>query len=209
MLAPPLNTCNHRAMSLFPWRCIKPADLCTICLTSCDEVKCLYYGSPEENLGSLRPRRWTTTNSLTSITNPREPQAKERLQKPHSSVIKSIETCLQEEYSLGGKRPGISSKYIRVKQLLRALQKRKIYTYSLQKSVWACTHHRSLVLFADKQSLRRKLGDIVFQSLLVGSLSFDLAKFLSRVFSVELYQSPPCFSRHCFLERNRPLPSQT
>ena len=61
--------------------------------------------------------------------------------------------------------------------------KRKNYTLPFHKQVTACTQRQFLVMIGDKQSLFGKWGGILFQSLIVGSLFFDMPKTSAGVFT--------------------------
>lgn len=61
--------------------------------------------------------------------------------------------------------------------------KRKNYTLPFHKQVTACTQRQFLVIIGDKQSLFGKWGGIFFQSLIVGSLFFDMPKTSAGVFT--------------------------
>ena len=60
--------------------------------------------------------------------------------------------------------------------------KQKNYTLSFWKQVTACTHRQFLVMFGDQQSLGGKWGGILFQSLIVGSLFYNMPKTSAGVF---------------------------
>lgn len=60
---------------------------------------------------------------------------------------------------------------------------RKNYTLPFHKQVTACTQRQFLVMIGDKQSLFGKWGAILFQSLIVGSLFFNMPKTSAGVFT--------------------------
>ena len=60
--------------------------------------------------------------------------------------------------------------------------KEKNYTLPFYKQVIAVTHRQFLIMFGDKQSLIGKWGGILFQSLIVGSLFYNMPKTSAGVF---------------------------
>ena len=160
-----------------------------------DGGKCLYYGPTEEaagyfeNLGFVRPQRWTTADFLTSVSDPHErqirdgyehriPRSPEQFEAAYkkSSTFednnRDIESFEQEAEQQRQQRLGATTK----------ATKQKNYTLPYHKQIWACTHRQFLVMFGDKQSLGGKWGGILFQALIVGSLFFDMPKTSAGVF---------------------------
>ena len=160
-----------------------------------DEGRCLYYGRAEEaasyfeGLGFNRPQRWTTADFLTSVTDPHERQVKEGWENriPRSAEqfeaafrksqlfvdnVHDIEICEQEAESQRQERLAASTK----------ATKEKNYTLSFWKQVTACTHRQFLVMVGDPLSLYGKWGGILFQSLIVGSLFYNMPKTSLGVF---------------------------
>ena len=58
----------------------------------------------------------------------------------------------------------------------------KNYTIPFHKQVLACTHRQFLIMLGDRITLGGKWGGILFQSLIVGSLFFNLQPTSSGVF---------------------------
>jgi ATP-binding cassette, subfamily G (WHITE), member 2, SNQ2 len=152
-----------------------------------EEGRCLYYGPTDiaaeyfEGLGFQRPERWTTADFLTSVTDPHARQVREGwedriprsavqfeelftksdIQKRNLTDISEFESHLEEQRR---ERQNARSK---------ATQKKK-YALPFYKQVLACTQRQWLVMIGDKQSLGGKWGGILFQSLIVGSLFYNL-----------------------------------
>ena len=160
-----------------------------------DEGKCLYYGPTEEaaayfeNLGFVRPQRWTTADFLTSVTDPHERQIREGYEHriPRSTDqfeaaykksptyevnVHDIESFEQEAEKQRKERLSMTTK----------ATKEKNYTLPYHKQVWACTQRQFLVMIGDQQSLGGKWGGILFQALIVGSLFYNMPKTSSGVF---------------------------
>ncbi len=160
-----------------------------------DEGKCLYYGPTEEaaayfeNLGFCRPQRWTTADFLTSVTDPHERQVREGYENRIPRSTEQFEAAYKKSPIFEGNVRDIESfeqeaEEQRQQRLTAATKatKEKNYTLPYHKQVWACTHRQFLVMFGDKQSLGGKWGGILFQSLIVGSLFFNMPKTSSGVF---------------------------
>lgn len=160
-----------------------------------DEGKCLYYGPTEEaaayfeNLGFLRPQRWTTADFLTSVTDPHERQIREGYENRIPRSPEQFEAAYKKSATFEGNVRDIESfeqqaEQQRQERLAAATKatKEKNYTLPYHKQVWACTHRQFLVMFGDQQSLGGKWGGILFQALIVGSLFFNMPKTSSGVF---------------------------
>ena len=133
MLALPSNTCSRCPISLHSWRLIKPAKVCTMCLTFCEREQ--------------MPIQWTAGR--------------------------------ESELSHGF--PGVD-------------------LFAFAPGAGLGLHTSPIPSPVCRKAISwTQTGRNTSQSLLVGSLSFNMRKSLSRVFSMELYQSLSCFSRHCFL----------
>ena len=160
-----------------------------------DQGRCLYYGRADsaasyfEGLGFYRPQRWTTADFLTSVTDPHERQVKEGWENriPRSAEqfeavfrnsqlfvdnVRDIESCEQEAEAHRQERLAASTK----------ATKEKNYTLSFWKQVTACTRRQFLVMVGDPLSLYGKWGGILFQSLIVGSLFYNMPKTSLGVF---------------------------
>lgn len=160
-----------------------------------DEGKCLYYGSSEkavayfEDLGFVRPPRWTTADFLTSVSDPHERQVRECWEDriPRSAGqfeaafkrsdmfrtnLQDVRAFEQEAEQQRLERLAVSAK----------ATKEKNYTLPFHKQVWACTHRQVLVMLGDKQSLGGKWGGVLFQALIVGSLFYNMPKTSGGVF---------------------------
>ncbi|KAL9064842.1 MAG: hypothetical protein Q9161_008626 [Pseudevernia consocians] len=160
-----------------------------------DKGKCLYYGPTEEaaacfeNLGFLRPQRWTTANFLTSVTDPHECQIREGYEHRIPRSTEQFEAAYKKSSTFESNLRDIESfeqhaEQQRQQRLTAAMKatKEKSYTLPTHKQAWACTHSQFLVMVGDKQSLRGKWGGILFQALIVGSLFFNMPKTSSGVF---------------------------
>ena len=160
-----------------------------------DEGKCLYYGSSGkavayfEDLGFIRPPRWTTADFLTSVSDRHERQVREGWEDriPRSAEqfeaafkksdmfqvnLQDVQAFEQEAEQLRQERLAISTK----------ATKEKNYTLPFHKQVWACTHRQVLVMLGDKQSLGGKWGGVLFQALIVGSIFYNMPKTSAGVF---------------------------
>ena len=160
-----------------------------------DEGKCLYYGPTEEaaayfeNLGFRRPKRWTTADFLTSVTDTHERQVREGYEHRIPRSTDEFEAAYKKSPTFGANIRDIESfeqeiEQQRQQRLAAATKatKEKNYTLPYHKQVLACTHRQFLVMIGDQQSLGGKWGGILFQALIVGSLFFNMPKTSSGVF---------------------------
>ena len=160
-----------------------------------DEGRCLYYGACDdaaayfEGLGFRRPQRWTTADFLTSVSDPHERQVKEgyedriprsaqqfqdayRISPMYQNNIRDVRSFEAEAERQRQDRLTATTK----------ATKEKNYTLPFHKQVWACTNRQVLVVLGDKQTLIGKWGGVLFQSLIVGSLFFNMPKTSAGVF---------------------------
>ena len=160
-----------------------------------DEGKCLYYGRSEdaasyfESLGFNRPQRWTTADFLTSVSDPHERQVRKGLEDRIPRSAEQFEDAFIKSRFHGENLRDVTAfeqeAEVQRQERLAArtkATKEKNYTLSFYKQVTACTHRQFLVMIGDPLSLYGKWGGILFQSLIVGSLFFDMPKTSSGVF---------------------------
>jgi len=161
-----------------------------------DEGQCLFFGPTNEavkyfeSLGFERPARWTSADYLTSVSDPNERRVRDGWEDriPRSAAqfgqlfakselakrnLRDIETFEAELETQRRERQEATTKET----------KKKNYTLSFPKQVAACTQRQFLVMIGDKQSLFGKWGGIVFQSLIVGSIFFNMPPNSSGVFT--------------------------
>ncbi|KAL8687527.1 MAG: hypothetical protein Q9218_006329, partial [Villophora microphyllina] len=160
-----------------------------------DEGRCLYYGSTEnaasyfENLGFERPARWTTADFLTSVTDPHERKVREgyndriprsaaqfeaayRNSDAYRTTIEDTRDFEQELETQRKERLANRSK----------ATKQKNYNLPFYKQAIECTHRQFLIMYGDQLTLGGKWGGIVFQSLIVGSLFYNMPQTSAGVF---------------------------
>nr|POF17883.1 brefeldin a resistance protein [Quercus suber] len=156
---------------------------------------CAYFGHADdavkyfEDLGFVRPSRWTSADFLTSVTDRHERHVKDgwedriprsgsefgsifKKSEQHQRNLAEIEDFEQETATQAETRKESQSK----------ATKNKNYTIPFHRQVWHCTHRQFLVMFGDKQSLGGKWGGILFQALIVGSLFYNLPDTAAGVF---------------------------
>lgn len=153
-----------------------------------DEGQCLYYGSADhakkyfEDLGFTCPERWTTADFLTSVSDKHERSVKDGWEdriprsaeefatayRKSDAYQRNIDDMRSFEEELETKR--------RDSLIQKGKQKQKNYTISFPKQVWACTQRQVLVILGDRASLYGKWGGIIFQSIIVGSLFYNMPK---------------------------------
>ena len=149
--------------------------------------KCLYFGPTEnaasyfEGLGFQRPARWTTADFLTSVTDPHERQVREGWENRIPRSIEQFEEAFAKSDLQQQNLRDIEDFDKELEEQRRQRQearskasKKKNFALPFHKQVLACTQRQFLVMIGDKQSLGGKWGGILFQSLIVGSLFYDL-----------------------------------
>lgn len=152
-----------------------------------DQGQCLYFGSADHakqyfvDLGFDCPDRWTTADFLTSVTNEHERTVRKGFEEkiPRNALDfadvyrksgahqRNLDDMKDFEAELERRRRE------RLENQSEKTQK-KNYTISFPKQIVACTKRQFLVMVGDKASLIGKWGGVVFQSLIVGSLFFQL-----------------------------------
>lgn len=160
-----------------------------------DEGRCLYYGSTEnaaayfENLGFERPARWTTADFLTSVTDPHERQVKEGYQHriPRSAAQFEDAYRNSDAYRMTMEDTKDFDQELEAQRQERLANrskatKQKNYNLPFYKQAIECTHRQFLIMYGDKLTLGGKWGGILFQSLIVGSLFFNMPQTSAGVF---------------------------
>ena len=159
-----------------------------------EEGRCLYFGPTEnaasyfEELGFQRPARWTTADFLTSVTDPHERKIREgwedRIPRSADQFEQAFAKSSLQEQNLADIRnfeEELESQRRERQAAASKATKKKNYSLPFHKQVAACTQRQFLVMVGDKQSLVGKWGGIVFQSLIVGSLFYNLPNSSSGV----------------------------
>ncbi|KAJ5168761.1 CDR ABC transporter [Penicillium canariense] len=160
-----------------------------------EDGKCAFFGRSEdakayfENLGFECPSRWTTPDFLTSVsdTNARKvkpgwedriPRTADEFQVAYrqSDVFKATLTDIE-------KFEGEIEAEEHEKEAARSKMPKRNYTVPFWKQVAILTHRQFLVMFGDRAALAGKWGVVVFQSLIVGSLFYNLPDTSSGVFT--------------------------
>ena len=160
-----------------------------------EEGKCLYYGSTEEaaayfeELGFERPPRWTTADFLTSVSDPHERQIRKGFENRVPRSAEQFEQAFRKSQAFEKNLTDIQNLETEGEELRRERlakeskeRKEKNYTLPFYKQVTACTNRQFRIMVGDRQSLFGKWGGILFQSLIVGSLFFNLPKTSTGVF---------------------------
>lgn len=160
-----------------------------------DEGKCAYFGPTEnakgyfENLGFVCPPRWTTADFLTSVTDKHERQVKEGWEDRVPRTSEELEAAYVASDIAARTREDISNFESTLEQQnaernkeMTGETKTKNYTISFPNQVLACTKRQVKVMKGDPLSLGGKWGGILFQSLIVGSLFYNLPATATGVF---------------------------
>ena len=161
-----------------------------------DQGQCLYFGPTEtakqyfEDLGFLCPDRWTTADFLTSVSDEHERSIKSgwenRIPRSAAQFAKTFRDSSIYQKNLEDIRDWEKQTETQRRERLanqsKATQK-KNYTIPFHQQVWACTQRQVLVTIGDKASLVGKWGGVLFQSLITGSLFYDLPQTASGAFT--------------------------
>jgi ATP-binding cassette subfamily G (WHITE) protein 2 (SNQ2) len=161
-----------------------------------EKGQCCYYGSSDdaaayfEGLGFERPKRWTTADFLTSVTDEHERRIRQgwedripRTAEQFAEAYQKSEVAAKNLKDIEEFETHISEQTRERESNMTKATKKKNYTLPFHKQVLACTNRQFLVMLGDKQSLIGKWGGIAFQALIVGSLFFNMTKTSTDVFS--------------------------
>jgi ATP-binding cassette, subfamily G (WHITE), member 2, SNQ2 len=161
-----------------------------------DQGQCLYFGSTDtvkqyfQDLGFVCPDRWTTADFLTSVSDVHERSIKEgwenripRSAAQFAEAYRNSDICRKniEDIRDFEKQTEVQRRDRLANQ--SKATKKKNYTLPFHKQVWACTQRQVLVTLGDKASLYGKWGGILFQSLIVGSLFYNMPQTTAGVFT--------------------------
>ncbi|KAL9110908.1 MAG: hypothetical protein Q9227_004523 [Pyrenula ochraceoflavens] len=160
-----------------------------------DQGQCLYYGPADsakayfQDLGFQCPERWTTADFLTSVSDEHERSVRDGFENriPRSAEQFAEAYRKSDIYQRNLSDINAFEQELEVQRRERLANqseatKKKNYTISFYKQVLACTQRQFLVTIGDRASLIGKWGGIVFQSLIVGSLFYNMPKDASGVF---------------------------
>ncbi|KAI8963365.1 ABC-2 type transporter-domain-containing protein [Daldinia sp. FL1419] len=161
-----------------------------------DHGKCLYYGPSDRakqyflDLGFDCPDRWTTADFLTSVTDPHErsvrPGWEDRIPRSaedFADVFRKSEAYQRNLDDIAAYEEDLEEQKRERAENTSEKTKRKNYTISFPQQVIALTKRQALVMLGDRASLIGKWGGIIFQSLIVGSLFYNLPKTAAGAFT--------------------------
>ncbi len=159
------------------------------------EGRCCYFGPTDQaaeyfqNLGFVKPDRWTTSDFLTSVTDYHERQIREgwenRVPRTGSQFGDAFLKSSQAKDNLAEieEFERETARQIEERHAARTeATKKKNYTLSFQKQVLVCVRRQAFIMLGDPQSLVGKWGGILFQALIVGSLFYNLPNTSAGVF---------------------------
>jgi hypothetical protein len=160
-----------------------------------DQGQCAYFGPTErakgyfEGLGFVCPPRWTTADFLTSVADRHERQVREgwegrapRTAEDFSRAYKASDVAAATQSDITDFENTLAEQGEERK--LRATERIRTqnYTIPFHKQVVACTKRQFRVMLGDPVSLGGKWGGILFQSLIVGSLFYNMPQDSNGVF---------------------------
>lgn len=160
-----------------------------------DQGKCVYFGSTErakgyfEGLGFVCPPRWTTADFLTSVTDRHERQVREGWEDRVPRTAEEFARAYQASDMAAATQADIAEFESSIAQQneerrLRATEKIRAmnYTIPFHMQVVACTKRQFRVMVGDPLSMGGKWGGILFQSIIIGSLFYNLPQDSNGVF---------------------------
>ncbi|KAG0640807.1 ABC drug exporter AtrF [Tuber brumale] len=160
-----------------------------------DEGRCAYFGPTEnarayfEGLGFVCPPRWTTADFLTSVTDRHERQVKQGWEDQVPRNAEELEHAYQQskiatatQNDIAEFESTVAAQQEERRRLATEKARTKNYAIPFYKQVYACTKRQFLIMIGDPVSLGGKWGGILFQSLIVGSLFYNLPQDSNGVF---------------------------
>lgn len=160
------------------------------------EGQCLYYGLADHakqyfiDLGFECPKRWTTADFLTSVTDPHARSVKKgyedkipRSAEDFAHIYRNSSTYQQNLEDIKDFEEEVNRRQSQSSANTGKKTSKKNYTIPFYEQVWACTQRQFFVMLGDKASLVGKWGGIVFQALIVGSTFFQLTDTTAGVFA--------------------------
>ncbi|KAK8182314.1 ABC-2 type transporter-domain-containing protein [Phyllosticta citribraziliensis] len=160
-----------------------------------DKGKCYYFGPAQkvakyfQSLGFVKQARWTTADFLTSLSNEKERQAWKgwedlvpRTPEQFEKAFKDSETH-QENLKEIEKFKFDLELHASDSHASQTNAPKTNYTMSFPRQVVACTKRQFLIMAGDMPSLAAKFLGIICQSLVVGSLFYNLPQTASGVFT--------------------------
>ncbi|KAJ5548200.1 CDR ABC transporter [Penicillium frequentans] len=160
-----------------------------------EDGKCAFFGSSDdaksyfENLGFECPPRWTTPDFLTSVSDPHARRVKTGWENRIPRTAEEFQAAYRQSEIAKATLSDIHDFENELKaneherEASRQNMPTKNYTVPFWKQVMILTHRQFLVMFGDRAALAGKWGVITFQSLIVGSLFYDLPTTSSGVFT--------------------------
>jgi ATP-binding cassette subfamily G (WHITE) protein 2 (SNQ2) len=154
-----------------------------------DGGRCAYFGPTEdakkyfEDLGFECPSaRWTTADFLTSVTDPNERHVKPGWENRIPRTAEEFETAFRNSdmarknlLDIEAFESSLSEQPAAQAQRDSDTPQAKMnYTISFPAQVAACTSRQFKVMYGDKLSLAARWVGVAFQSIIVGSLFYDL-----------------------------------
>ncbi|KAI2771809.1 ABC-2 type transporter-domain-containing protein [Daldinia loculata] len=152
-----------------------------------DNGQCLYYGPSDSakqyflDLGFDCPDRWTTADFLTSVTDPHERSVRSgwedripRSAQEFADIFRKSEAYQRNLDDIQDYEAHLEEQQLARAENTSEKNKKKNYTISFPQQVIALTKRQALIMLGDKASLIGKWGGIIFQSLIVGSLFYQL-----------------------------------
>ena len=160
-----------------------------------DGGKCLYFGPAEKakqyflDLGFQCPERWTTPDFLTSVSDEHERSIRagweHRIPRTPEEFSKAYRNSEAYRDNLADMDDFESQAQKQVEERAEHQTKntaKKNYMLPFHQQVVACTKRQFLIMIGDRASLFGKWGGLLFQSLIIGSLFFNMSPTVKGAF---------------------------
>jgi ATP-binding cassette subfamily G (WHITE) protein 2 (SNQ2) len=158
-----------------------------------DQGRCMYFGPTEsaktyfEHLGFYCPPRWTSADFLTSVTDPHERHVKPGWEDRIPRTAEEFENAFRNSDIAHANLRDIEAfentlKHDSGTPIATKSTKTQNYKISFPRQVAACTSRQFKVMMGDPAVLYGKWVGLTFQSLIVGSLFYNLPQNAAGVF---------------------------
>lgn len=157
--------------------------------------ECAYFGEAAnaakyfKDLGFVQPERWTTADFLTSVTDEHERHIKDGYEDKIPRSAQQFGDAFRKSDQFRQNKVAVAEFEKETEGLIEERRKnqgkatkKKNYTISFPQQVLACTSRQAKVMLGDRQSLIGKWAIVLWQSLIIGSLFYDLPKTSAGVF---------------------------
>lgn len=153
-----------------------------------DQGHCLYFGPSNgavsyfRSLGFIKPDRWTTSDFLISITDPKERMHEkswtcEDLAQSYRNSELCTSNALEADALLAQNQEDLA-----LRLQANVIQPAANFSAPFWRQTYACSRRHIQVMLGDRVSLANKWGGITFQGLMIGGLFINLPHDTSGIY---------------------------